>query len=134
MDKNLLANCRGHRFDPWSGKIPYAAEERSPCSTNTEPLGCNYQAHVLQLLNLMHLQLVLCNKRRKARKKKCFKKTLYNRFLLNIIFLSLSPNLPLPPRKPQTLFFCWYLKPTGYLAPNLGDSLLGASMCTCSCS
>ena len=64
-----LPNCRGHRFDPWSGKIPYAAEERSPCSTNTEPLGRNYQAHVLQLLNLMHLQPVLCNKRRKARKK-----------------------------------------------------------------
>ena len=28
--------CRGHGFDPWSGKIPRAAEQLSPCATTTE--------------------------------------------------------------------------------------------------
>ena len=40
--------CRGHGFEPWSGKIPHAAEQLSPCTTTTEPA---------------HLELVLCNKR-----------------------------------------------------------------------
>ena len=25
--------CRGHGFDPWSGRIPHAAGQRSPCAT-----------------------------------------------------------------------------------------------------
>ena len=29
--------CRGHGFDPWSGKIPHAAEQLSPGTTTTEP-------------------------------------------------------------------------------------------------
>ena len=29
--------CRGYQFDPWSGKIPRAVEQLSPCSTTTEP-------------------------------------------------------------------------------------------------
>ena len=29
--------CRGHGFEPWSGKIPHAAEQLSPCATATEP-------------------------------------------------------------------------------------------------
>ena len=29
--------CRGHRFEPWSGKIPHAAEQLGPCATTTEP-------------------------------------------------------------------------------------------------
>ena len=29
--------CKGHRFDPWSGKIPYAVEQLSLCATATEP-------------------------------------------------------------------------------------------------
>ena len=29
--------CRGHGFEPWSGKIPHAAEQLSPCTTTTEP-------------------------------------------------------------------------------------------------
>ena len=29
--------CRGHRFEPWSGKIPHAAEQLSPWATTTEP-------------------------------------------------------------------------------------------------
>ena len=30
--------CRGHRFEPWPGKIPHAAEQLSPCATTTEPV------------------------------------------------------------------------------------------------
>ena len=30
--------CRGHRFDPWSRKIPHAMEQLSPCATTTEPV------------------------------------------------------------------------------------------------
>ena len=29
--------CRGHGFEPWSGKIPHAAEQLGPWATNTEP-------------------------------------------------------------------------------------------------
>ena len=29
--------CRGHGFDPWSGRIPHAAEWLGPCATATEP-------------------------------------------------------------------------------------------------
>ena len=29
--------CRGHRFEPWSGKIPHAAEQLGPWATSTEP-------------------------------------------------------------------------------------------------
>ena len=29
--------CRGHGFEPWSGKIPHTAEQLSPCTTTTEP-------------------------------------------------------------------------------------------------
>ena len=31
------SQCRGHGFDPWSEKIPHAAEQLSPCATTTEP-------------------------------------------------------------------------------------------------
>ena len=29
--------CSGRGFEPWSGKIPRAAEQLSPCATTTEP-------------------------------------------------------------------------------------------------
>ena len=29
--------CRGHGLNPWSGKIPHAAKQLSPCATATEP-------------------------------------------------------------------------------------------------
>ena len=29
--------CRGHGFEPWSGKIPHAAEQLSPWATTAEP-------------------------------------------------------------------------------------------------
>ena len=40
--------CRGHEFEPWSGKIPHAAERLGPWATTTEPV---------------HLEPVLRNKR-----------------------------------------------------------------------
>ncbi|XP_059936453.1 matrix-remodeling-associated protein 7 isoform X1 [Mesoplodon densirostris] len=32
----------GHRFDPWAGKIPHAAEQLSLCAETTEPARHNY--------------------------------------------------------------------------------------------
>ena len=29
--------CRGHRFEPWTGRIPHAAEQLGPWATITEP-------------------------------------------------------------------------------------------------
>ena len=40
--------CRGHGFEPWSGKIPHAAEQLGPWATTTEPV---------------RLEPLLCNKR-----------------------------------------------------------------------
>jgi len=30
--------CRRHGLDPWSGKIPHAAEQPGPCATTLEPV------------------------------------------------------------------------------------------------
>ena len=30
--------CRGHGFEPWSRKIPHAAEQLGPCTITTEPV------------------------------------------------------------------------------------------------
>ena len=35
--KDPPANAGEHGFEPWSGKIPHAAERLSPCATTTEP-------------------------------------------------------------------------------------------------
>ena len=40
--------CRGHGFEPWSGKIPHATEQLGLWATTTEPV---------------RLEPVLCNKR-----------------------------------------------------------------------
>ncbi|KAF4008139.1 hypothetical protein G4228_019781 [Cervus hanglu yarkandensis] len=40
--------CRRHPL-PWSGKLPHAAEQLSPCSTALEPGNHNYCTHPLQL-------------------------------------------------------------------------------------
>ena len=29
--------CRGHGFEPWSGKIPHGTEQLSLCTTATKP-------------------------------------------------------------------------------------------------
>ena len=36
-DWESACQCRGHGFEPWSGKIPHAAEQLGPCTTITEP-------------------------------------------------------------------------------------------------
>ena len=38
IDKKSTCQCRRHRFDPWSRKIPYSAEQLSPSTTTTEPV------------------------------------------------------------------------------------------------
>ena len=35
--KESSCQCRGHGFEPWSGKIPHAMKQLSPCITTTEP-------------------------------------------------------------------------------------------------
>ena len=32
-----VCQCRGHWFEPWSGKIPHAVEHLGPWTTTTEP-------------------------------------------------------------------------------------------------
>ena len=44
--KNLACQFGGHRFDPWSGKIPHAAEHVTPFAAHSvvcapEPRSCN---------------------------------------------------------------------------------------------
>ena len=39
--ENLPASAGDRRFDPWSRKIPHAAEQVSPCATTSEPTGQN---------------------------------------------------------------------------------------------
>ena len=46
--------CRRHGFDPWSGRLPQAAEQRSLCATTIDPAALeprsrNYWAHLPQL-------------------------------------------------------------------------------------
>ena len=36
--KESACQCRRHRFNPWSGKIPRAGEQLSPSTTTTEPV------------------------------------------------------------------------------------------------
>ena len=44
MVKSLPANVGDTGFDPWSGKIPHAVEQLSPCTTTTEPVLYNPRA------------------------------------------------------------------------------------------
>ena len=48
MGASLVAQwlCRAHGFNPWSGKIPHAAEQLSPRATTTE--ACAPRAHAPQ--------------------------------------------------------------------------------------
>ena len=42
----VCCQCRWHRFEPWSGRIPHATEQMSPCATATE--AHTPRAHALQ--------------------------------------------------------------------------------------
>ena len=60
--------CRGQGFYLWSGKIPHAVEQLSPCLAHNwactlEPASHNYWAREPQLLKPVHLEPVLHNKR-----------------------------------------------------------------------
>ena len=56
--KESTCCCRKHEFDPWSGKIPNAAEQLSLYTATVElvlePGSHNYWAHVLQPLKPRH--------------------------------------------------------------------------------
>ena len=49
--KEPAFQCRRHRFNPWSGKIPHAVQQLSPLSHNywslcvLEPVICNKGSH-----------------------------------------------------------------------------------------
>ena len=34
----FTCQCRGHRFNPWYGKILHAVGQLNPCATTTEPV------------------------------------------------------------------------------------------------
>ena len=36
--------CRGHGFEPWSGRITCVAEQLGPCTTTTEPCATTTEA------------------------------------------------------------------------------------------
>ena len=36
--KESTCQCERHRFDPWSGKIPHAEEQISPCAATPKPV------------------------------------------------------------------------------------------------
>ncbi|KAM9052748.1 exosome complex component CSL4 isoform 2-T2 [Megaptera novaeangliae] len=37
LKNSFRGTIRGHRFVPWSGKIPHAVEQLGPCATTAEP-------------------------------------------------------------------------------------------------
>ena len=37
-EQESTSQCRTHKFDPWSGKIPHAMEQLSPCAITAEPM------------------------------------------------------------------------------------------------
>ena len=60
--------CRGHGFEPWSGKIPHAMEQLNPYATTTEPAlwslrDTTTEARVPQLLKPAHREPVLHNEK-----------------------------------------------------------------------
>ena len=59
--KESHCQCRRHRFDPWPGKIPHAAEQLCLCTTTAESM-CP-RAHALQEASTPQLELqpVHCN-------------------------------------------------------------------------
>ena len=56
----IAYQCRGHRFEPSSGKIPHATEQLSPCATTTEPALYSPRATTIEPARL---ETLLCNKR-----------------------------------------------------------------------
>ena len=48
QSKESACQCRRHRFDPWSSKIPKAAEQLSPCAATVESVLWSVGAATLQ--------------------------------------------------------------------------------------
>ena len=66
--KTMPANAKKHSFNPWSGKIPHAAEQKSTCTTTVEPvlwsLGTTTTESICHNYQSLHtLQPVLRNKK-----------------------------------------------------------------------
>ena len=49
-DWESACQCRAQGFEPWSGKIPHATEQLSPCATTTEPASHNHWSLCAQSL------------------------------------------------------------------------------------
>ena len=58
--RESACQCRGHRFEPWSGKIPHAAEQLSHAP---QLLSLRSSAREPQLLKPARLEHMLHNKR-----------------------------------------------------------------------
>ena len=46
--KESTCLCRGHRFDPWFGKIPHISGQLSPNATTIEPVLRAWELHLLR--------------------------------------------------------------------------------------
>ena len=66
-DKESACQCKGHRFNSWPGKIPYAVEQLSPSTTSTEPVqspgATTAETMCLNYWSPRALEPVSCNKR-----------------------------------------------------------------------
>ena len=63
--KESVCQCRRHRFEPWSGKIPHAAKQLNPCNYPAcaiEPSSHNYWSrHTLE--PVLHNRKGHCNEK-----------------------------------------------------------------------
>ena len=83
--------CRGHRFDRWSRKMPHAQEQLSPCTATTEPMLQSPRATSTEAM--CHtapgahacLESVLCNKKSHCNVKKLVSKHQVIRFCTQLI-------------------------------------------------
>ena len=69
MDKSPPANAEGHKFDPWSGKIPHAAGQLRLCATTAQPIRRNLLS--LGAATTEALEPVLCAKISPATRSPC---------------------------------------------------------------
>ena len=70
----ISCQCRGHRFEPWSRKIPHAVEQ---LSHTPQLLSLRSRARKPQLRKPVSLQPMLCNKRSHSNEKPAHHKEEY---------------------------------------------------------
>ena len=98
--------CRGHRFELWSGKIPHAAEQPGPWATTAQPArlepvlrskrGCDSErpAHRdEEWPRLPQLEKALAQKRRPNTAKNKLKKKKKKKFSASFLVLSTEQSL-----------------------------------------